>query len=159
MADDAAGPGAGDSPGTGSQLDRLLPLFEHTHGPATTGIVVAFAAVLGLVAGWITADFGVRQVAFVVAAALTGYLLYAQPTRRAVVAAGLYSLAGFLAVAPLLYELALVVAVDAPLQHVLSPTDLLVVLVFWTVAAVAALLANRVANGPFVARLRSRFAG
>ena len=145
--------------GTPPLRDRVLPLFDHTHGPVTTALVVGFAAGLGLVAGWVTADFGVRFPAFVVAALGTGYLLYGQPTRRAVVAAGLYSLAAFLAVAPLLYELRLVVGVEAPLRHVLSLADLVVFVVFWVLAAVPALVANRVARGPFVPRVRARLGG
>jgi len=135
-------------------LDGVLPLFDHTHDAVTTGVVVVFAAVLGLLAGWLAADFDVRFPAFVVGAVGTGYLLYGQPTRRAVLAAGLYSLAAVAAVAPLVYELGLVVSVDQPLRHVLSVADLLVVLSFWVVAAVPAVVGYRVASGPFLARVR-----
>jgi hypothetical protein len=160
MADegDIAGAG-GPSTGTDSLLDRVLPLFEHTHDTATTALVVVFAAILGMVAGWVAADFGARFLAFVVGAVGTGYLLYDQPTRRAILAAGLYSLAALLAVAPFLYELGLVLTVEAPLRHVLSPSDLVIFLVFWVVAAVPALVANRLAKGPFTSRFRRRLAG
>jgi len=149
---------ATDAPGRGDQslLQGALPLFDHTHDTRTTAVVVAFAAVLGLLAGWLTADFGVRTPAFLVAAVGTGYLLYGQPTGRAVVAAGLYSLAALLAVAPFLYELGLVVNVDSPLRHVLSLADLLIFLFFWAIAALPALVGNRVANGPLLPRLRDR---
>lgn len=135
-------------------LDRVFPLFDHTHDPVTTAIVVGFAAVLGLLAGWVTADFGVRFLAFLVGAVGTGYLLYGQATRRAVVAAGLYSVAALLAVAPLLYELSFVLGVEAPLRHVFSLGDILLVLVFWIVAAIPALVGYRITTGPFLARLR-----
>mgnify|MGYP006289699291 CR=1 FL=1 len=155
--------GSGDSSaaetGSSSVLDRLLPLFDHTHDTATTALVVGFAAILGMVAGWVSADFGARFLAFVVGAVGTGYLLYDQPTRRAILAAGLYSLAALLAIAPFLYELGLVLNVEAPLRHVLSPSDLVIFLVFWVVAAVPALVANRLARGPFLARLRTRLSG
>jgi hypothetical protein len=171
-AGDESGAGAGTDPGdasdaragTGaaggsSMLDRLLPLFDHTHDMGTTALVVVFATVLGLVASWIAADFGVRLIAYVVGVVGTGYLLYGQPTRRAVLAAGFYSLAALLAIAPVFYELGLVVAVDQPLRHLLSVADLLVFVLFWIVAAVPALVANRIASGPFLARLRARLAG
>ena len=149
---DADDVGRGDE----SLLDGVLPLFDHTHETGTTAVVVVFAAVLGLLAGWLTADFGVRTPVFVVAAVGTGYLLYAQPTGRAVLAAGLYSVAALLAVGPFLYELGLVVNVDSPLRHVLSLADLVIFLVFWIVASIPALVANRLANGPLLPRLRAR---
>lgn len=140
--------------GADGRLDRVFPLFDHTHDPVTTAIVVGFAAVLGLLAGWVTADFGVRFLAFLVGAVGTGYLLYGQPTRRAVTAAGLYSVAALLAVAPLLYELSVVLAVEAPLRHVFSLADVLLLFLFWIAAAVPALVGYRIATGPFLARLR-----
>ncbi|MEF8838767.1 MAG: hypothetical protein V5A18_04600 [Haloarculaceae archaeon] len=147
-----------DAAGRGDEsvLDGVLPLFDHTHDTLTTAVVVAFAAAVGLLAGWITADFGVRTPVFVVAAVGTGYLLYTQSTRRAVLAAGLYSLATLLAVAPFLYELGLIVAVDSPLRHVLSLADLVIFLVFWVVAVVPALVGNRVANGPLLPQVWAR---
>ena len=136
--------------------DRLLPLFDHTHDPVTTAIVVVFAAVLGLLAGWIVADFDVRFLGFLVAAVGTGYLLYDQPTRRAVAAAGFYSLAALVAAIPIVYELGLAASVDDPLRHLLSVTDLLFVLAFWLLAAVPALVGYRIAGGPFLERFRRR---
>lgn len=145
--------------GDAGLTDRLFPVFDHTHDPVTTGLVVAFAAVTGLLAGWITADFGVRTLAFIVGAVGAAYLLYGQPTRRAVVAAGLYSVAALFAVAPFLFELGTAVNVDEPLRHVLSVTDLLVVAVFWVLAAVPAVIGYRVATGPFIPRIRGRVTG
>lgn len=138
-------------------LDRVFPLFEHTHDTLTTLVVVGFAAVLGLVAGWLATDFGVRFVAFVVGAVGTGYLLYGQPTRRSVLAAGLYSLAGLLAIAPIVFELGVVASTADPLAHLLGPSDLLLFVLFWLVAAVPAVIAYRIATGPFLPRLRARF--
>lgn len=133
---------------------RVLPVFDHTHDPVTTAIVVAFAAVLGLLARWMVADFGVRSLGFLVGAVGTGYLLYRQPTRRSVVAAGCYSLAALVAAVPVVYELALAANVEDPLRHLLSVTDLLFVLAFWLLAALPALVGYRVATGPFLRRLR-----
>lgn len=151
-APDGGGPDGGDS--AEGIAGRFLPLFDHTHDPVTTAIVVAFAAVVGLLAGWIVADFDVRFLGFLVGAVGTGYLLYDQPTRRAVLAAGFYSLAALVAAIPIVYELALAANVDDPLRHVLSVTDLLFVLAFWLLAAVPALVGYRIATGPFLRRLR-----
>ena len=151
------GPGEERTAGSdaeGGLADRLLPLFDHTHDPVTTAIVVAFSAVVGLLAGWIVADFDVRFLGFLVGAVGTGYLLYDQPTRRAVLAAGFYSLAALVAVVPIVYELGLAAGVDDPLRHVLSVTDLLFVLAFWLLAAVPALVGYRIGSGPFLRRLR-----
>lgn len=145
--------GTGGGERVGGFADRVLPLFDHTHGPGTTAIVVAFAAVLGLLAGWLVADFGVRTLGFLVGAVGTGYLLYGQPTRRAVLSAGCYSLAALVAAVPVVYELGLVVAVDDPLRHLLSAADLLLFVVFWLLAAVPALVGYRIESGPFLGRL------
>lgn len=134
-------------------FDRILPLFEHTHDAGTTAIVVAFAAVVGLLAGWITADLGVRFLAFVVGAVGSGYLLYDQRTRRDVVVAGLYSIAALLAAAPFIYELGTLLYVEAPLRHLLSVADLLVFVAFWLLAAIPAVVGYRLTSGPFVKRL------
>jgi len=136
--------------------DGFGPLFEHTHDALTTAAVVGFAAVVGLLAGWLVADFGGRFPAFLVGAVGTGYLLYRQPTRRAVLAAGLYSVAALLAVTPIVYELQVLVSLPAPQRHVLATSDLLLVVVIWVVAAVPAVVGYRLASGPFVPRLRER---
>lgn len=138
----------------GGLTDRVFPLFDDTHDTGTTAIVVVFAAVVGLLAGWITADFGVRFLAFVVGAVGSGYWLYGQPTRRDVLAAGFYSIAALLAFAPFAYELATLLNVDAPLRHLLSLADLLLFVVFWLVAAVPAIIGYRIASGPFLERVR-----
>jgi hypothetical protein len=136
--------------------ERVFPLFDHTHDAGTTAIVVLSAALLGQYASWATADFGLRTAAFVVVAVALGYLLYRQDSRRGVVAGACYSLAALLAVTPLLYELTVLTRATQPLQHLLSVTDLLFVLLFWAVAAVPALVAVRVTNGPLLAPLRAR---
>lgn len=137
-----------------SLVDRVFPLFEHTHDALTTGVVVVSAALLGLYASWTTADFGLRTPVFVVVALVLGYLLYGQDSRSRVVAGALYSLAALVALTPLLYELTVLLRAQNPLQHVLSVTDLLFVLLFWVVAAVPALAAYRLTTGPFAERLR-----
>lgn len=141
--------------GDDRRTDGWLPVFDHTHDAPTTAIVVLLAAAVGLLAGWLAADFGIRFPAFVVGAAGTGYLLYRQPTRRAVLAAGLYSIAALLALVPIVYELGVVATVDAPLRHVLGPSDLLLVLACWLLAAGPALVGYRLGSGPVLPRLRS----
>ncbi|WP_255149891.1 hypothetical protein [Halorarius halobius] len=139
-----------------SLVDRLVPLFEHTHDAVTTGIVVVAAAVLGLYASWLTADFGVRTLAFAVTALSLGYLLYRQSTRRTVVAGACYSLAALVAATPVVYELHVLVRTERPLAHLLSVVDLLFVVAFLLVAAVPAFVGYRLTTGPFVPRLRRR---
>lgn len=135
-------------------LGRVGPLFDHTHDRLTTAIIVSLAALFGLFARWIVADFGVSFLAFLVAAIGTGYLLYRQPSRRAVLAAGSYSLAALIAVVPIVYELGLATTVRDPLRHLLSTTDLLLVVAFWLLAAVPALVGYRIDRGPLLPRLR-----
>jgi biotin transporter BioY len=89
---------------------------------------------------------------FLVASVVTGYLLYRQPTRRAVIVAGLYSIAALVAVIPVVYQLRLAVTVQDPLRHLVSTTDLLLVVGFWVVAAVPALIGYRLDRGPILAR-------
>lgn len=141
---------------TGSLVDRVFPLFDHTHDGVTTGVVVVSAALLGLYASWITADFGLRTPAFVLVAVALGYLLYRQDSRHAVVAGALYSLAALVAVTPLLYELTILVRASSPLRHVLATSDLLFVLLFWVVAAIPALVASRLTTRPVLPRIRAR---
>jgi hypothetical protein len=138
-----------------SLVDRVFPLFDHTHDALTTGIVVVSAALLGLYASWATADFAIRTPAFVVVAVALGYLLYRQDSRRGVVAGALYSLAALIALTPLLYEFTVLVRAATPLQHLLSVTDLVFVLLFWVVAAIPALVAYRLTTGPLLDRFRT----
>lgn len=159
MAEDGAGSEdrGGDPSGVDRSarfVERVGPVFDHTHDRATTAIVVAFTAVIGLLAGWIVADFGVRSLGSLVGAVGTGYLLYRQPTRRAVLAAGFYSLAALVAAIPIVYELGLAASVDEPLRHLVSVADLLLFLAFWLLAAIPALVGYRVSSGPFLRRLR-----
>lgn len=134
----------------------VKPVFDHTHDRLTTAIVVGLAAAFGLLAGWIVADFDVRFLGFLVGAVGSGYLLYRQPTRRAVLAAGCYSLAALVAVVPVVYELGLAVTVQDPLRHLLSTTDLLLFVVFFLVAAVPALVGYRIDRGLILPRFRNR---
>lgn len=137
-----------------SLLDRVFPVFDHTHDVVTTALVVVAAALLGLYAGWATADFGLRTPAFVSVAATLGYLLYSQDSRRGVAAGACYSLSALLAVTPLLYELHLAVHTAEPLRHILSVTDVALVLAFWGLATVPALVGSQLTTGPLLARLR-----
>jgi hypothetical protein len=142
-----------------SPLDRVLPLFDHTHDTVTTALVVGFAAGLAVVASWVVADFGVRFPAFAVAGIAVGYQLYRRDTRRDIVAGGLYMLAALVALTPIVMELHVLTVlgmrgVGSVSQHVLTVSDLVVTLLFFVVAAVPALLAFFVQNwGAIRARL------
>jgi hypothetical protein len=144
-----------------SLADRVFPVFDHTHDALTTGLVVGFAALLGLYTSWMVADFGGRFLGFAAAALASGYALYDQTDRRAVVAGGLYALAVLLAFTPFLYELAFLVesgraGVGSPWRHVLSVADLALFVVFFALAAVPALAGYRLDTGPFLPRIRAR---
>lgn len=141
----------GDDPDTG-----ILPLFDHTHDRGTTALVVAATGLLALYAAWVAADFGARTATFVVAAVALGFLLYGQPSRRAVAAAALYSAGALVALTPLLYELLVVTAASDPLAHLLTFVDLVFLLAFWLIAAIPVLAASRLAGGPILPRIRSR---
>jgi hypothetical protein len=144
-----------------SLRERARAPFEQRHDAATTALVVGWALVLGLVAGWVVADFGVRQLATVVVALAAGVLLYGRGTPRDVLAGGLYMLAALFALFPVAYELHTftvtgMAGVGSPWTHVLSVSDLLVFVLFLAVAAVPALLAFLVQNWT---ALRDRIAG
>lgn len=134
-----------------SLVERARSPFEQRHGAATTALVVGWAVVLGLVAGWVVADFGVRQLATVVVALATGVMLYGRETPRDVLAGGLYMLAALFALFPFAYELHVftvtgMAGVDDPWTHVLSTSDLLLFVACLVVAAVPAVLAALVQN-------------
>lgn len=159
MAADSPAESARKDPDKSEQPDpkeHLFPLFDHVHDRGTTALVVVFAAGIGFLAGWVVADFGVRTPGFLVAALGTGYLLYDQPTRRNVLAAGLYSLAALLALVPVSYELGVLTTVDQPGRHIVASSDLVLLVAWWLVAAIPALAAYRVTTGPFLPRVRAR---
>lgn len=144
-----------------SLRERLRSTVEQRHDAATTALVVGFAVVLGLVAGWVVADFGGRRVATVVVALASGSLLYGRATPRDIVAGGLYMLAALFALFPVAYELHTftvtgMAGVGSPWTHVLTLSDLLVFVLFLAVAAVPALLGFVVQNWRV---LRRRLAG
>jgi hypothetical protein len=135
-----------------SPLDRVLPLFDHTHDTVTTALVVAVATLLAVVASWVVADFGVRFPAFAVAAIGSAYWLYRLETRREIVAGGLYMLAALIALTPIAMELHILTVaemegVGSPTQHVLAVSDLLVTLLFLVIATVPAVAALLLQNG------------
>jgi uncharacterized membrane protein len=135
-----------------SPLDRVLPLFDHTHDTATTALVVGVATLLAVVASWVVADFGVRFPGFAVAAIGAAYWLYRLETRREIVAGGLYMLAGLVGLTPVAMELHVLTVtgmegVGSPAQHVLTVSDLILTLLFWVVAAVPAVAAFVLQNG------------
>ncbi|WP_256297902.1 hypothetical protein [Haloarchaeobius salinus] len=144
-----------------SLRERVRSPFEQRHDAATTALVAGWALVLGLVAGWVVADFEVRQLTTVVVALAAGILLYGRETPRDIVAGGLYMLAALVALFPVAYELHVftvtgMAGVDSPWTHVLTVSDLLLFVLFLAVAAVPALLGFLVGNWTAV---RGRLAG
>lgn len=128
--------------------------IEHRHSRRTTGLVVALALACGLYAGWLLADLAPRWVTLPVVALAGGAFLYARPTRVDAVATGLYSLAALVALTPVVLDLAFVLdagshGVGNPWAFVLTPADLVALLVFGLFALVPAGIA-------FVVRRRAR---
>lgn len=117
--------------------------IEHRHSIGTTGLVVVLALICGLYAAWLLADFGLRWPALVVVFLLGGVRFYGRPTRVGVLAAGLYTLAVFIAVTPVILDLAFVLAADSygvanPWSFVLTMADLLFLVVFVLLALIPA---------------------
>ncbi|MFC6952929.1 hypothetical protein [Halorubellus litoreus] len=136
--------------------DRLANAVGDGHDAATTAFVLLAAVALGTVLAWLSADLVGRLPAFAVGAIATAGILYTRPTRRDVAATACYALAALLALAPVAYELPLLLGTATPLAHVLTTTDLLLFLAFLTLAAIPTLLGYRIATGPFLPRLRAR---
>jgi hypothetical protein len=129
--------------------------FDRDHGAVTLVILAVVAVLLGGFASWIAADFLPRLPTAVVVALAGGAVLYEQPDRRAVLAASCYLVATLVTLAPLVYQLALALAVPNPLAHVASTTDALVVLLAWLPAGLFALAGYLLSVGPLVPRIRS----
>lgn len=139
---------------TDALRERFGAAFGASHDALTTGLVVAFALVLSVLATWVLADLLPRALVFVVAVVGFGAVLYGRSSRRGVVATGLYALAVLVAAIPVVYEVVLVLSTADPLAHLLSVTDLLFVGLFWLVALVPAVVGYRLASGPFLPRIR-----
>jgi hypothetical protein len=134
-----------------SPLDRVLPLFDHTHDTATTALVVGAATLLAVVASWVVADFGLRFPAFAVAAIGSAYWLYRLETRREILAGGLYMLAALIGLTPIAMELHVLTVtgmegVGPAAQHSLTISDLIVTLLFFAIAAIPATAAFLLQN-------------
>jgi hypothetical protein len=124
---------------------------EHRHPRETTAVVFAFAVLLAWYASWLTADLGLGTVAFVVVAVAGAYGLYRQPTRRAVVVAGLYGLAALLVSTPVFMNLPFVLSAGAygisnPAAFTMRLADLVFLVVFVLLGAVPAGLAWRLSG-------------
>lgn len=144
-------PSASSRRGAASLLDRVG--FEHTHGARAALTVIAWAAVLAWYVGWLVADLGLRGPAFLIALAVAWYLLYAQPTRRAMTVRGLAALAVLLAVTPVFLDLPFLLAasrygVATPWAFVARAADLVMLVVFLLLAAIPAGIARRLARRP-----------
>lgn len=111
-----------------------------THSGWTLAVVVTAAGVVGHYATWLASDYGSSIVGFAVFAAVAAYLLVQQPTPRAVLARGLYLLAGLVLVTPVFLNLPVLTGappgVANPAGAVFHPGVLAVALVFVVAAAV-----------------------
>jgi hypothetical protein len=136
----------------GTRSLRAWLRVDHRHAPATTGVVLLFAALHAWYASWLAADLRLGTVAFVVVGVCSAYGLYRQPNRRSVVVVGLYVLAALLVASPVFMNLPFVLSAAAygvsnPLAFTLGLADLLFLLVFGLLATVPALLAWRLSRG------------
>jgi hypothetical protein len=136
--------------------DRLAGAVGDGHDAATTAFVLVAALALGAFVSWTSADLVGRLPAFAVGALATAGVLYSRETTRDVIATAAYALAALVALAPVAYELPILLGTDAPLAHVLTTTDLLLFAVFLAVAAVPALVGYRIHTGPFLPRIQAR---
>lgn len=138
--------------------DRLVRAVGDGHDAATTAFVLVASVLLGTFLAWTSADLIGRLPAFAVGTAATAGVLYTRPTRRDVAATTCYAVAALTALLPVAYELPILLHTDAPLAHVLTTTDLLLVLAFLTIAAIPTVVGFRIATGPLLTRLRARLA-
>lgn len=118
--------------------------FEHSHDHRTKTLVLAFAVLLAVYASWLLADLRLRTPAFLLVAVGTTYLLYARPTRLAVLIRGLYAVALALLATPVVLSLSTFVlphgrgAVTDPWALSMTVGDLAFLVVFGLIAAIPA---------------------
>jgi hypothetical protein len=125
----------------------LKQLVDHTHTPLTTVVIGVLSAVLGIYAGWITADFGLRTPASVIAFLVAAVWLYRQRDGWSALATGLYLLAVLIVLTPILFNLAFVLDasrydISNTSGFVLTTSDLVFFLVFVLIALIPAGLAT-----------------
>lgn len=143
---------AGDEPAATATTDertlRERLGVAHDHDAGTTALVAAFAAVLGLYAGWLTADLGVRWVAFVVGGGAAAVALYRRESRARIAATGLYALAALVALTPVALDATLLLGTDLgdPWPFVLTTATLVYLAAFAALAAIPAGLGYLVAR-------------
>lgn len=136
--------------------DRLARAIGDGHDAPTTAFVLLAAVALGVLLAWLAADLVGYGPAFATGVTATAGILYTRRTRRRVLATTCYALAALVALAPVTYELAVLLHTDTPLAHVLTTTDLILALSFLTAATPIALLGYRIATGPLIPRLHAR---
>lgn len=132
---------ASERPTASVALDRLG--ITHGHTPAATLGIVVLAAGLGGYAAWLTADFGVSTLVFVVAAVGSAYVLYRRSDGWDALAVACYLFAAFLALTPVFLNLPYVVdggryGIGSLAPFVFSLANLVVLVVFLLLAAVPA---------------------
>lgn len=137
-----------DDPDASPAVERLFAIrrwagLDQAHQVRTVAGMVVAAALLGDVAGWLLADFGLRTPAFVGVALGSSLWLYRQPNGRAAAVRALSALAVLLALTPLFLNLPFVLAADRygignPAAFVLRTADLVALVVFLAMAAVPA---------------------
>lgn len=117
---------------------------EHlgAHSGRDLALVAVVAIVVGYYGAWLAGDYIGRLTGLVVFGVVAAYLLVQQPTSRAVVAGGLYLLAGLVVVTPVFLNLPVVTGrhagISAPTQLVFHPGVYVFSLVFVVLAAVLA---------------------
>lgn len=113
---------------------------DHRHDRSTVALVVGFAVVLGWYAGWLTADLGLRAVAFVGVGLVAGLALYRRRSRRRVAVVGLYALAAMVALTPVALDATLLLDGDLadPWPFVFTTATLVYLAVFALLAAIPA---------------------
>lgn len=137
--EDLSRPPDGPAATAAEWLDRLG--VTHRHDPLTTSVVFVAALLLGNYAGWLLADLDVGFVAFAVGSLVATWVLYKQPSRRAVVVRAFRALAVLLVLTPIAIDLTFLVrafeyGLANPLSFVTTPADLLYLVVFAVLAAV-----------------------
>lgn len=122
--------------------EEITSRFDVEAEPKDVAVSVVAAALLGIYATWITADFLPRWLVFGFVLVAGGFSLLTQDTRRARLQNALYALAGLLVLTPILLVLPDVLHADtlgvSALSLAFTVANLLLFVVFAVLAAVSA---------------------
>lgn len=125
----------------------LKQFVGHTHPPTITVGIGILSVVLGIYAGWIAADFGLRTSASVITFLIVAVWLYRQRDGWSAFAIGLYVLAALIVLTPILFNLAFVLdagryGISQVSEFVLTLSNLIFFLVFVLIALIPTCLAT-----------------